>query len=222
MQKLRYPVDFIGITTFYSQEHQGLDLGWHDKQHEPIYACGDGVVTNIWIDEDFGGGLSTEITYDNGFKSVFKHLSENLIKVGDRVIQGEQVSIMGDSGWACGGFHLHYNLYEGNTRVNPILYTYVYPGQEVSESCKNDVFYYNPEPEPTPTTPPVRPLQIGDKVKIIDTGKATCYGEEPTAYGIGWVRFIKDIYDKRPYPYQVGDDTGTTGFYKAESLERID
>ena len=220
MQKLRYPVDFIGITTFYSQNHQGLDLGWHDKQHEPIYACADGVVTNIWIDEDNGGGLSTEISYDNGFTSVFKHLSENLVKVEDKVVQGQQVAIMGDSGWKCNGYHLHYNLYEGNNRVNPILYTYVYPGQQVSESCKNDVFYYTPEPEPT--TPPSRPLSIGDKVKIIAPGKATSYGEYGDAYGIGWIRYIKEIYGDRPYPYQVGDDTGTTGFYRADALERVE
>ena len=220
MQKLRYPVDYIGITTFYSSEHTALDLGWHDKQHEPIYACGDGKVTNIWIDEAHGGGLSTEITYDNGFTSVFKHLSENLVKVGDRVVQGQQVSIMGDSGWACGGYHLHYILMQDDKRVNPIDYTYVYPNQEVCEEDKDYVKYYESEPEPT--IPPVRPLQIGDKVKIIDTGKATCYGEEPTAYGIGWERIILDFYEKRPYPYQVGDETGTTGFYKEEALERVD
>lgn len=220
MQKLRYPVDYIGITTFYSSEHTALDLGWHNTPTEPIFALADGKITNIFEDVTYGGGLSLEITYDDGFKSVFKHLSKVIKNIGESVYQKEQVAVMGDSGWASGGYHLHYILMKDEKRVNPIDYTYVYPDQEVAEEDKDYVKYY--EPEPAPTNPPVRPLLIGDKVKIIDSGKATSYGENPDAYGIGWIRYIKNIYGDRPYPYQVGDDTGTTGFYKAEALERVD
>ena len=74
----------------------------------------------------------------------------------------------------------------------------------------------NPEPTPEPTE-----LQIGDTVEIINTGKASIYGDEPTAYGIGWTRIIKNIYEGVPYPYEVGDETGTTGFYTADALRKI-
>lgn len=83
-----------------------------------------------------------------------------------------------------------------------------------------EVEFKDEEPQPEPTPVP-QTLDKGDKVKIIGTGKATCYGEEPTAYGIGWIRFIKDIYKDKPYPYQVGDETGTTGFYKKDALEKL-
>ena len=216
--KLKYPVEYIGITQYYSQNHQSIDLGWHNTPNEKIFSCGDGVVSAIYEDESFGGGLTLEIDYNNGFKSVYKHLSEILVNVGDNVSFYQHVAFMGDSGWDCRGAHLHLTLYKDGIRVNPVDYLYVYEDQEVSEDDKNNVLYYIPEPEPVPPTP----LKVGDKVKITGTGKATCYGEEPTAYGIGWVRIILDIYEKRPYPYQVGDETGTTGFYKEEALERVD
>ena len=80
---------------------------------------------------------------------------------------------------------------------------------------------YSPAPTPPAPTPvPTPSLQVGDKVKIVGTGNGSSYGNSNTAYGIGWTRQILRIWDGRPYPYQVGNNTGTTGFYKAEALER--
>ena len=75
------------------------------------------------------------------------------------------------------------------------------------------------EPAPTPTPIPTG-LQVGDTVKIIGTGNGSSYGDSNTAYGIGWTRQILRIWDGRPFPYQVGNNTGTTGFYKADALEK--
>ncbi len=145
MQKLRYPVNYVGIVTYYSSSHQALDLAWHYKEAEEIYACADGEVTNIWEDKDFGGGLSLRIEYDNGYASEFKHLSKTLVNIGDKVEQAQQVAVMGCSGWACAGTHLHYNCYKNGSRVNPMEHTYVYPGQEVCADDINKVLYYTPE-----------------------------------------------------------------------------
>ena len=76
------------------------------------------------------------------------------------------------------------------------------------------------EPKPTPVTPSPRPLQEGDTVKIVGTGNGSSYGNSNTAYGLGWTRQILKIYEGRPYPYRVGNSTGTTGFYKADALQR--
>ena len=83
--------------------------------------------------------------------------------------------------------------------------------------------YVAPAPTPTPAPTPAptpRPLSVGDTVKIIGTGNGSSYGKSNTAYGIGWTRQILKIWDGRPYPYQVGNSSGTTGFYKAEALQR--
>lgn len=77
--------------------------------------------------------------------------------------------------------------------------------------------YNEPAPAPTPTP---RPLSVGDTVEIVGTGNGSSYGTSNTAYGIGWTRQILKIWDGRSYPYQVGNSTGTTGFYRAEALKR--
>lgn len=77
------------------------------------------------------------------------------------------------------------------------------------------------EPTPTPTPAPSTELNVGDAVEIIGTGNGSAYGGSNTAYGIGWKRQILKIWNGKPYPYQVGNNTGTTGFYKKEALKKI-
>lgn len=77
--------------------------------------------------------------------------------------------------------------------------------------------YSEPTPAPAPTP---RPLSVGDTIEIVGTGNGSSYGTSNTAYGIGWTRQILKIWDGRSYPYQVGNSTGTTGFYRAEALKR--
>lgn len=77
-----------------------------------------------------------------------------------------------------------------------------------------------PQPEPQPAPAPVG-LNIGDTVKIIGTGNGSSYGNSNTAYGIGWTRQVLRIWDGRACPYQVGNATGTTGFYPASSLQKL-
>lgn len=77
------------------------------------------------------------------------------------------------------------------------------------------------EPTPAPTPVPSTELNVGDAVEIIGTGNGSAYGGSNTAYGIGWKRQILKIWNGKPYPYQVGNNTGTTGFYKKEALKKI-
>lgn len=79
-----------------------------------------------------------------------------------------------------------------------------------------------PTPQPTPQpAPQPTGLQVGDRVKITGTGNGSSYGDSNTAYGIGWERQILRIWSGRPFPYQVGNSTGTTGFYKESSLQKL-
>lgn len=77
-----------------------------------------------------------------------------------------------------------------------------------------------PQPAPQPAPQPTG-LQVGDRVKITGTGNGSSYGDSNTAYGIGWERQILKIWSGRPFPYQVGNSTGTTGFYKESSLQKL-
>lgn len=84
---------------------------------------------------------------------------------------------------------------------------------------ESSITKYN-EPAPAPTPAPSTGLNVGDTVKIIGTGNGSSYGTSNTAYGIGWTRQILRVWNGRPYPYQVGNNTGTTGFYPASSLQK--
>lgn len=77
-----------------------------------------------------------------------------------------------------------------------------------------------PQPAPQPAPQPTG-LQVGDRVKITGKGNGSSYGDSNTAYGIGWERQILKIWSGRPFPYQVGNSTGTTGFYKESSLQKL-
>ena len=92
-------------------------------------------------------------------------------------------------------------LAEYNSISNPDL---IYPGQVINIPQTNS-----------------NGLKIGDTVRIINTGNGSSNGDSNIAYGIGWTRTILNIYEGRPFPYQVGDSTGTTGFYKETSLEKL-
>ena len=92
-------------------------------------------------------------------------------------------------------------LAEYNCISNPDL---IYPGQVINIPQTNS-----------------NKLKIGDTVRIINTGNGSSNGDSNIAYGIGWTRTILNIYEGRAFPYQVGDSTGTTGFYKETSLEKL-
>lgn len=65
-------------------------------------------------------------------------------------------------------------------------------------------------------------LKVGDRVKIIGSYASSSTSSEAIHNKAkGWKRVILKIYDGAEYPYRVGDTTGTTGFFKAESLEKI-
>lgn len=72
-----------------------------------------------------------------------------------------------------------------------------------------------------PKAPAAPTLSKGDKVKIIGTGNGSSLGNANVAGGIGWTRQILRIWEGRAYPYQVGNANGTTGFYKAEALQKL-
>ena len=64
-------------------------------------------------------------------------------------------------------------------------------------------------------------LKVGDNVQIISSGRASKDGSGNTAYGIGWQRTVLD-YDKNAlYPYKIGNDSGTTGYYKRDALKKL-
>lgn len=64
-------------------------------------------------------------------------------------------------------------------------------------------------------------LQVGDTVQITAPGNSNAIGNGSKAGGVGWKRKVLHIFPGKAYPYQVGNASGTTGFYKASALKRV-
>lgn len=64
-------------------------------------------------------------------------------------------------------------------------------------------------------------LKIGDKVIIKKAGNSRANGTGARSGGIGWERTIINILPGSKYPYRVGKDGRTTGYYTAAALEKI-
>ena len=64
-------------------------------------------------------------------------------------------------------------------------------------------------------------LKIGDTVLIKKAGNSRSNGTGLRCGGIGWERKIINILPGSKYPYRIGKDGRTTGYYTAAALEKI-
>jgi murein DD-endopeptidase MepM/ murein hydrolase activator NlpD len=97
--------------------HKGTDLA--GKSGTPILATADGVVT--YAGWDSGYGQKVQIKHDFGIETLYAHLSEIRVEVGQRVSRGDRIGDMGNTGRST-GTHLHYEIHLGGTPVNPMTF----------------------------------------------------------------------------------------------------
>ena len=60
-----------------------------------------------------------EIDHGNGNFTLYAHMSERLVEVGEYVEQGEVIGLCGSTGISTGP-HVHYEIWENYTRINPL------------------------------------------------------------------------------------------------------
>lgn len=106
--------------------HQGVDVAatWRAQ----IVAAADGVVVEHWPPPDgyyrghevYGGMLVIE--HDNGWRTLYAHLSETRVHTGWTVDAGQVIGRVGSTGRSRGA-HLHFEIIDATgTRLNPLLY----------------------------------------------------------------------------------------------------
>lgn len=101
-----------------TRNHTGVDFAM--KPGNPIYATGDGVVTNVKF-ELFGYGNQVVIDHGFGYKTRYAHLKTIGVAEGMKVKRGECIGISGNSGRSSGP-HLHYEVIYKDRHVNPANY----------------------------------------------------------------------------------------------------
>jgi len=123
---LLWPSDYSEITSWFgarpasdtngigSTNHGGLDIG--APYGAPIYSAGAGTVT---LADWYGGyGNTVMIALDNGFTTLFGHMSSIGVSAGDRVAPGQIVGLVGSTGNSTGP-HLHYSIFLNGQPIDP-------------------------------------------------------------------------------------------------------
>ena len=69
-------------------------------------------------DVNGGYGNCVMINHGNGYYTLYGHLSGYAVSAGEAVGQGQVIGYVGDTGWATGP-HLHFEIREGSTKLDP-------------------------------------------------------------------------------------------------------
>jgi murein DD-endopeptidase MepM/ murein hydrolase activator NlpD len=97
--------------------HTGLDIGAANKSN--ILAADGGTVI---IAGTLGGyGNAIIINHGNNRTTLYGHTSQLLVSVGDKVAKGQVIAKVGSTGYSTGP-HLHFEVRENGTPVNPLNY----------------------------------------------------------------------------------------------------
>ncbi|MBT2696845.1 peptidoglycan DD-metalloendopeptidase family protein [Bacillus sp. ISL-40] len=97
--------------------HKGIDIA--RPSNRTIKAADNGVV----VSAGWGGGYGNKIVIDhqNGFRTLYGHMSSLKVRAGQTVSKGTSIGVMGATGDAT-GIHLHFEVYKNGSLVNPLSY----------------------------------------------------------------------------------------------------
>ena len=96
--------------------HAGIDLA--NSIGTPIRAVSDGVV--IDVGPTAGYGMWVKLRHADGTVTLYGHVNTTMVRVGERVMAGDQIATMGNRGNSTGP-HLHFEVLLGGTqRVDPV------------------------------------------------------------------------------------------------------
>jgi len=113
------PVKGIPTRSFSpSDNHFGIDLV--SAPDEVVKAALDGTVTmSTWTLET---GYVIQIQHDHELISVYKHNATLFKTVGEKVVAGDAIAIVGNSGELTTGPHLHFELWHDRVPLDPADY----------------------------------------------------------------------------------------------------
>ncbi|HYQ87480.1 MAG TPA: peptidoglycan DD-metalloendopeptidase family protein [Bacteroidota bacterium] len=94
-------------------QNNGIDIDVPSGTY--VDAVADGEVSTIWWLPSFGNLVI--MNHQNGYRTVYAHLSEIAVNEGDRIKQGEQI---GKSGEALAGPMLHFEIWKEREKQDPL------------------------------------------------------------------------------------------------------
>lgn len=103
--------------------HHGIDFAWNGCEGSDVSAAADGVVSAADYNSNYGNYVV--IDHGNGYSTIYAHLSEISVSIGDSVKTGEKIGLLGSTGMATGA-NLHFEVHEDGVAQDPQLYMF-YP-----------------------------------------------------------------------------------------------
>ena len=100
--------------------HYGMDFS--GQNGVDIYSTGNGKIVKVRKSRR-GYGNQIIVDHGYGYKTSYSHLSKILVRRGQEVKRGELIGLMGSTGKSTAP-HLHYEVYKGDRKVNPIYFFY--------------------------------------------------------------------------------------------------
>ena len=95
-------------------KHFGIDIV--NQVSTPIFSIADGLVVFSDFSKDFGNFLI--IDHQNGYLSHYYHNEDLFFNKGDKVLAGDIIAKMGNTGMSSGP-HLHFEIWKDGTPINP-------------------------------------------------------------------------------------------------------
>ncbi|MBQ9519718.1 MAG: M23 family metallopeptidase [Firmicutes bacterium] len=105
--------DRVNPVTGRAEFHKGLDIA--AAENTPVYAAFDGYVADCGYSDSYGYYIKIQ---GEKYACLYGHLNKILLNKGDKVTQGQQTALSGNTGQSTGP-HLHFELYEGDTLIDP-------------------------------------------------------------------------------------------------------
>jgi murein DD-endopeptidase MepM/ murein hydrolase activator NlpD len=95
--------------------HSGIDM--KANSGTAVKAAMDGTVSAVSNSRVYGNYII--MSHDNGYQTLYAHLSAFSIKQGDNVTQGKKIGEVGNTGLSTGP-HLHFGVFRNGKWVNPL------------------------------------------------------------------------------------------------------
>ena len=101
----------------YSTNHSGVDIGAAYGTNVLASKAGTVIISRWWG----GYGYCVVIQHGPGNQTRYGHMSRLLVSEGQTVSQGQVIGLVGSTGNSTGP-HIHFEIWEGGVRVNPLNY----------------------------------------------------------------------------------------------------
>ncbi len=105
------------LTQYFAWYHPGVDIA--NRQAPGIAAADGGTIVVAGWPDNYGYGNRVVIDHGNGYSSMYAHMSNIYVSVGQTISRGQLIGQMGSTGRST-GTHLHLEIHYKGVPLNPL------------------------------------------------------------------------------------------------------